>query len=101
MAAKLSAEGYNEDAIGLLEQVFVLRQEQPQSARDLALALSLHLETLLASEQLVEKEMLFKLASRIVSLFRSVIVGNWDARFAEIEVTALLELNSLRGANFC
>lgn len=38
------------------------------------------------------------MATRVVSLFRTTVVGQWDSRFAEIEVTALLELNSFRGS---
>lgn len=50
VAYKLSSEGYMEYTISLLEQVLATRPEHPQSARDLALALSLHFETL-ASRQ--------------------------------------------------
>lgn len=48
VASKLGAEGFNQLAVELLERVLFERPEQPQSYRDLALALAFQLEAILA-----------------------------------------------------
>jgi hypothetical protein len=67
-------------AVPLLEQALALRGEEPQSRRDLALALS-------RSPQADW--------SRAVTLLWDVIDREWDGRFPEIETIALHELNDV------
>ena len=75
---KLEAEGELELAAEMFEQVLAMRKEEPQSYRDLALVL--------------ERQGEYR---RAAQLLWSVIVGEWDERFPEIETIALVELNRL------
>ncbi len=65
-------------AVPVLERVLAMRPEEPQSLRDLALA---HAAT--GNRQ------------RAIDLLAEVVDGDWNGRFAEIELTALAELNAL------
>lgn len=67
-------------AVPLFEQALKLRTEEPQSRRDLALALSRQ-----ASPDY----------NRAVSLLWEVVDTRWDGRFPEIEIIALHELNDI------
>jgi tetratricopeptide (TPR) repeat protein len=78
VAYRLGQEGELALAIDLLEKVLRLRPEEPQSYRDLALLLARRHDY-----------------QRAIDLLYRVVLGDWDARFAEIELTALLELNQL------
>ncbi len=78
VAYRLEQEGELELATTLLENVLQLRPEEPQSYRDLALVL--------AQQQHYQ---------RAIALLYQVVLGNWDNRFEEIELTASLELNQL------
>ena len=62
----------------LFERVLVLRPDEPQSYRDLALVCSA-----LGQQQ------------RAVDLLADVVTKTWDARFPEIELIALAELNAI------
>lgn len=62
----------------VFERVLVLRPEEPQSRRDLALVCAA-----LGQSQ------------RAVDLLWEVVSGSWDARFPEIELIALGELNAI------
>ncbi|MCD9028268.1 DUF2135 domain-containing protein [Luteimonas sp. BDR2-5] len=65
-------------ALPLLEQVLAMRDEEPQSHRDLALAAAATGDR-----------------QRALDLLHDVVLGDWNGRFAEIEQTALAELNAL------
>ncbi|MDR7191521.1 VIT domain-containing protein [Luteimonas terrae] len=65
-------------AVPVLERVLAMRPEEPQSLRDLALAYAATGER-----------------QRAVHLLADVVDGDWNGRFAEIELTALAELNAL------
>lgn len=67
-------------AVPLFEQALKLRGEEPQSRRDLALALSRRPDADYA---------------RAVSLLWEVVDRRWDGRFPEIETIALHELNDV------
>jgi tetratricopeptide (TPR) repeat protein len=67
-------------AIPLFETALVLRAEEPQSRRDLALALS----------RAAQPDY-----PRAIRLLWEVVSRPWDARFPEIEVIALHELNDV------
>jgi Ca-activated chloride channel homolog len=64
-------------AAGLFEEILRLRPEEPQSYRDLALVLARQ-----------------KKYKRAMQLLAHVVMNRWD-RFSEIEVIALMELNSI------
>ena len=64
-------------AVAVFEEVLKMREEEPQSYRDL-LALA-------ADKQ----------HQRAVDLLRQVVEGKWNGRFPEIELTALNEMNAI------
>jgi len=83
--------------------VLVLRGEEPQSFRDLALVLSRLCEEHLAAMRArgapaseADKCEVTALSRRTVELLKRVVEGTWDHRFSEVEVTALVELNAFR-----
>jgi tetratricopeptide (TPR) repeat protein len=89
-------------AVQTFEQVLELRPEEPQSYRDLALTLAQRAEripkvTLYNGQQAFDATPETKRAAyaRAVDLLVQVVMGRWDARFPEIEVIALEELNRL------
>ncbi|MCU0724472.1 MAG: DUF2135 domain-containing protein [Planctomycetes bacterium] len=65
-------------AAELFEEILRQRPEEPQSHRDLALTLARRGEFARAAE-----------------LLAHVVTGEWDERFAEIELTALMDLNGM------
>jgi Ca-activated chloride channel homolog len=67
-------------AVPLFEEALKLRGEEPQSRRDLALALSRQTQPDF---------------SRAVSLLWEVVSRSWDGRFPEIQTLALHELNDV------
>jgi len=71
-------------AIAVFERVLILRDDEPQSYRDLALVLSAR------GEQDGNEDDI----ARAIKLFYEVAVNKWD-RFPEIELIALMELNRL------
>jgi Ca-activated chloride channel family protein len=91
-AHRLQQAGELELAIELFEKVRRLRPEEPQSLRDLALALSAR-----GDAQPRQGARLSDRASRdylrAIELLYDIALGSWDARFPEIELTALMDLN--------
>ncbi|QOV90207.1 VIT domain-containing protein [Humisphaera borealis] len=82
-------------AIGLFEKVSRLRPEEPQSFRDLALALAARADRALAVP--ADKQSTGQIASdygRALDLLNKVITGNWQ-RFEDIELIALMEANRI------
>jgi Ca-activated chloride channel homolog len=75
---RLIQAGAPELAIPVFEKVQQLAEEEPQSFRDLGLAYAAAGQNQKAIEQLYE-----------------VVLRPWDGRFAEIELIALAELNSI------
>ncbi len=75
---RLQEWGYEEQAVGIFRDVLRNREEEPQSNRDLALALQQQGRNREAADHL-----------------RSVINGSWDRRFPDIAVIALRELIAL------
>lgn len=84
LAHRLLQLGRLELACGLFEEVLKLRPEEPQSFRDLALALARRSESTRSRADAV----------RAMELLAKVVNNHWD-RFDEIEVIALMELNAL------
>jgi len=77
---KLEELGQNDLALELYRRVLKLRPEEPQSRRDLAFALYRTGKTLEAMKELHE-----------------IIVGEWDARFNQIEIVALQDMAMFGG----
>lgn len=80
LAYRLQQLDRHELAVPLFEEVLKMRDEEPQSRRDLALCLAR------------KKEPDF---ARAASLLWEVVKHQWDGRFPGIEVIALHELNDL------
>ncbi len=80
LAYRLQQLGRHDLAVPLFEDALKLRGEEPQSYRDLALALSM------------QKKPEWK---RAADLLCSVVKRRWDSRFNGIELIALHELNAL------
>ncbi len=78
LAYRLEQEEELEWAARILEEVLRLRPEEPQSYRDLALILGR-----------------LKRYDRAMDLLWKVVTDNWDGRFPEIELVALMELNRM------
>jgi tetratricopeptide (TPR) repeat protein len=104
-AHRLNQVGEREAAINLFEKVLRLRPEEPQSHRDLALALADRADEAAAAAQkagapgagAAGAQSLSRAKAdygRALDLLNNVVTGNWD-RFAEIEVIALMEANRI------
>ena len=89
LAWRLGQEREVELAAEILERVRCLRPEEPQSLRDLALALAERAEL---RESPADAQRAVDLLYEVVT--GSGVFGSWD-RFPEIEVVALEELNRL------
>ena len=85
LAWRLQQAGELDRAIVVFRKVQKLRPEEPQSYRDLALALVERGKTSPNSRDITEA----------MKLFEKVVMGEWDNRFPEVEVIALEELNAL------
>jgi len=85
LAWRLQQAGQLDLAILILRKVQKLRPEEPQSHRDLALALAERGETSHAAADVTEA----------MKLLEKVVMGEWDGRFPQLEVIALEELNAL------
>jgi Ca-activated chloride channel homolog len=93
-AHRLEQIGELDLAVTLFEAVLKLRPEEPQSLRDLALAIGLradarrkqagHGTPVIATEY-----------RRALELLDRIVMGEWDGRFPEIEVIALEEANRM------
>lgn len=77
-------------AVRTFEQVLDLRPEEPQSYRDLALALARR-----AAEGGAAPEKIRADYARAIELLVEIVTRPWDGRFREIEVIALEEVNHL------
>jgi hypothetical protein len=81
-------------AIELFEEVLRLRPEEPQSLRDLALALEARADARLRRARRGSVETAADYL-RAIGLLNRVVLGEWDGRFPEIEVVALEEANRM------
>jgi hypothetical protein len=79
LAYRLQQAGEVGLAVPVFERVLELAPNEPQSHRDLGLALADDGQPQRAAERLYD-----------------VVVGRWDGRFADIELIALAELNAVR-----
>ena len=78
LAYRLQQAGELDLALPIFERVLVLAPNEPQSHRDLGLALAEAGQAQAAIDRLYE-----------------VVSGSWDARFADIDLIALTELNAV------
>ncbi len=105
LAYRLFQAGQLDLAVALFEEAMKMRPEEPQSYRDLALALGRRglaranrnvrqrsLEEAQADARAARDDL-----QRAMDLLAKVVMGKWD-RFEEIEVIALMELNQMRAA---
>jgi Ca-activated chloride channel homolog len=90
-AHRLQQLGHLELAIGLFERVTRLRPEEPQSFRDLALALADRADGYAAKDDHARARSDYE---RALELLHRVVMNPW-ARFEEIEVIALMEANRI------
>ncbi|HZK80885.1 MAG TPA: VIT domain-containing protein, partial [Humisphaera sp.] len=95
-AHRLNQIGERELAIDLFEKVLRLRPEEPQSYRDLALALADRADASIAdanpTHQSADRALVDYM--RALELLNKVVVGNWP-RFPEIELPVLMEANDI------
>lgn len=92
LAHRLDQMGHLDLAVMTFEAVLQLRPEEPQSYRDLALVLARRAKENSASEA---QAAIRNDYARAIELLNEVVLGEWDERFAEIEVIALMELNAI------
>ena len=81
LAYRLQQAGEIDLALSIFERVLELAPGEPQSHRDLGLALA-------QAEQ----------AQRAVDRLYEVVTGAWDSRFADVDLIALAELNAVVAA---
>jgi tetratricopeptide (TPR) repeat protein len=100
MAYRLARMNELDVAVETLEQALQLRPEEPQSYRDLALMLSERADRRIGSAAKAKDRDAAKQSAcadyaRAVDLLVHVVMNRWDARFPEIEVIALEEVNRI------
>ena len=83
-AWRLQQAGELDQAIEVFERILALRDDEPQSYRDLALALGDRWQHTAAGDDIL----------RAMELLYAVVKKDWE-RFPEIEIIALMELNRL------
>jgi len=92
----LACHGPYDIARHVFSKILLLSPHEPQSYRDLALVLwsiiEDHIKEIEAEPTSQDQATIEPLARECVDLLTKVIMGEWDARFPEIEVTALEEL---------
>ncbi len=92
VAYRLMEQGEWDEVVRILESVLTLRPEEPQSYRDLALALARRGQDAESRER--DPAGAGRDLTRAMELLYQVVTNTWD-RFAEIELIALEELNRL------
>lgn len=93
VAHRLQQLGELDSAIVLFEHVVRLRPEEPQSLRDLALALADRGD---AARGAVGKPVAIAADYlRSIELLDQLVLGDWDDRFPEIETIALIDANRI------
>ena len=108
LAYRLLQIGQLDLAVQTFEQVLEMRPEEPQSYRDLALALARRAEqakyvmqpkvTLFNGQQALVTDtavLVWADYDRAIDLLAQVVMRRWDDRFPEIEVIALEEVNRI------
>jgi hypothetical protein len=91
-AHRLQQLGELDWSVGLFDKIRRLRPEDPQSLRDLALALEARAD---AARHAGHKRAAGADFARALELLDAVVQGEWDSRFPDIEITALEEANRI------
>ena len=94
LAHRLSQVGELDLAVELFERVHALRPEEPQSFRDLALTLDTRASARAEAGGPTSADSLAD-ARRALTLLADVVEREWDGRFPEVEVLALVEANRI------
>lgn len=99
-AHRFNQIGEREMTIDLFEKVLRLRPEEPQSYRDLALALADRAEAATRDQlEVAPKAAVMSSAladyQRSLELLNKVVLGNWGPRFPEVELPVLMEANDI------
>jgi Ca-activated chloride channel family protein len=94
LAYQLTQIGELDHAVRIFETVRKLRPEEPQSYRDLALVLERRADRARKGRNRGAKQAAVEDYRRALSLLSTVVMRKWQ-RFAEIEVIALTELNTI------
>ncbi|HEX8911526.1 MAG TPA: DUF2135 domain-containing protein, partial [Humisphaera sp.] len=95
VAHRLQQIGELDAAIDLFERVLALRPEEPQSYRDLALALADRADAAVAAKRAdLNTAAVATDYARALELLGKVVERNWD-RFEQIELIALMEANRI------
>ncbi|HLL53688.1 MAG TPA: DUF2135 domain-containing protein, partial [Myxococcaceae bacterium] len=93
---KLRQEGALDLAVDQFEKALKMRPEEPQSYRDLALALAERARSRAKGvTEATAARAVWRDAERAIALLNDVAVKPWDGRFPDIEVVALEEANEL------
>jgi len=93
VAHRLQQLGQYDLAIDLFERVQVARPEEPQSYRDLALALGDRADQVRKSND--SNPAVLDDYRRAVALLNEVVVRKWDDRFPDVELIAIAEANRI------
>jgi len=94
VAHRLQQIGEWDLAVALFEKVLRLRPEEPQSSRDLALALAERADARRAKSPGRRTDIAADYG-RALTLLGDVVIRPWDGRFADIETIALMEANRI------
>ena len=94
LAHRLSQVGELDLAIDIFERVHRLRPEEPQSYRDLALLLDTRSSARAADAGPASPASIAD-ARRAIALLADIVEREWDNRFPEVEVMALVEANRI------
>jgi Ca-activated chloride channel family protein len=94
LAHRLSQVGELDLAVELFERVHALRPEEPQSFRDLALTLDTRASARAEAGGPTSADAIAD-ARRALTLLADVVEREWDGRFPEVEVLALVEANRI------
>src|SRR4029079_5938011 len=93
VAHRLQQIGEYDLAIDLFDKVLLARPEEPQSYRDLALALGDRADHIRKSNE--SSPAVLDYYRRPRALLNEIVVRNWDQRFPDVELIAVAEANRL------
>ena len=82
LGQKLLQYGFTEQCVSIYRKILTIRKEEPQTYRDLGLALAQH-----------------KQFDEAVKMLYEVVTHRWDNRFRGIQLIAMNEINAIANAN--
>lgn len=92
---QLDQHGEIDQAIIVFEKVLAVRPNEPQSFRDLGLVCAKAEKYQRSAPFLMFVLFVLILISRALELLNEVVLGSWDSKFNEVELTALVEANRI------